>query len=586
MKKKLVILLALAMILSSFSCFSAAAASVPYTKHMLEASTSGNPNPPGDYAYSFVLVPDTQILTALDAKTTVSTAYDQTNYQGKSYVSNLYQWIVDNAEAKNIQHVFGLGDITQNASALDLGVETQASEWKIATDAIQKLEDAGISYSMVRGNHDDKTEFTKAFTETLSGYTAQFEYVDPDNTSNSYMIKKIGLEKYLFLNLDYAPTKNMLDWANEVVEANQDCKVIVTTHGYMNNLGDPEERVTEYANNGNATGDWQDYLNPEQDGDAIWNNFLKKHENIFMVICGHIGDYAPQITTAQGTNGNTVYQVLADGQDVDMNHGPKGYVATLYFSADGSTFWVEWYSTVDKTWTDLTLECGSDEGIREDTGVCKFETTRGYEFVYGTPRSPLCETKNAASMRVSTPEKSGLRFKTKVDNDAMETLAALYPDADIWVGTLIMPEDMLAGRTFTHTIGEANKDYLDIKVEDINDYFESDATSRTYAGSIVEIQEQNIERPFVGRGYVAVQEEGEEPIYYYSDVSCTRSVISVATMAFCDVSDAKVGLYQNLIEVDTDFYCGKYSPYTKEQRATIKAFTVSKKDAYEFDIFG
>ena len=50
-----------------------------------------------DYAYSFAVVGDTQMLNRLGQD---------------SDMDALYKWIVDNIENKNIQHVFGLGDIT------------------------------------------------------------------------------------------------------------------------------------------------------------------------------------------------------------------------------------------------------------------------------------------------------------------------------------------------------------------------------------------------------------------------------------------------------------------------------------------
>ena len=51
---------------------------------------------PADYAYSFAVVGDTQIL----------------NRYSPQYMTNIYDWLVDNADANKLKFVMGLGDIT------------------------------------------------------------------------------------------------------------------------------------------------------------------------------------------------------------------------------------------------------------------------------------------------------------------------------------------------------------------------------------------------------------------------------------------------------------------------------------------
>ena len=50
-----------------------------------------------------------------------------------------------NEGEKNIQYVIGLGDLTD---------QCQRKEWIEAASALEILEDAGLYYSVVRGNHD------------------------------------------------------------------------------------------------------------------------------------------------------------------------------------------------------------------------------------------------------------------------------------------------------------------------------------------------------------------------------------------------------------------------------------------------
>ena len=96
-----------------------------------------------------------------------------------------------------------------------------------------------------------------------------------------------------------------------------------------------------------------------------------------MVLCGHFGTECPQIITAEGNHGNTVYQVLVNPQDYEYVAGAVGAVCMLYFSADGSTFWVEYYSTYEDKYYDLTPQPNSPYYCLQNTG---------YKFVYSEPR--------------------------------------------------------------------------------------------------------------------------------------------------------------------------------------------------------
>ena len=143
-----------------------------------------------DYAYSFAVVGDTQTLNINDVKA------------GTSNLKNLYQWILDNKDSKNIQYVLGLGDITDKVYKTnpDELYDANYGEWQNALDALNML-NGKIPYSLVRGNHDGFDEFNATFgagsyyynnlvemaaNENAGFYTA---YVDSSNT-----VFKIGRE--------------------------------------------------------------------------------------------------------------------------------------------------------------------------------------------------------------------------------------------------------------------------------------------------------------------------------------------------------------------------------------------------------
>ena len=67
-----------------------------------------------------------------------------------------------------------------------------------------------------------------------------------------------------------------------------------------------------------------------------------------MVLCGHISAKTVVVAQNKGIYGNTVTQLLIDGQNLDRYWGGLGLVAMLYVSEDGNTIDIEYYSTAKK----------------------------------------------------------------------------------------------------------------------------------------------------------------------------------------------------------------------------------------------
>ena len=283
--------------------------------------------PVTNYAYSFAVVPDTQIVAENDA------VIGQTN------MAKLYDWIVANKESKNIQFVFGLGDVTDN---------NNEAEWTLAQAQHQKLLDAGIPYSVVRGNHDlswyGKDKEAENYTVDdytnyigTTAYRAQFGgFYSQDNIANSWKALEVAGIKYLMITLDWGANDAVLNWASDVIYQHPDHNVIITTHAYLFRDGttiDDGDLVPPSANGG------------VNDGDDMWEKLVSKHENIVLVMSGHDPSENIIVNRSTGDNGNTVTAMLIDAQDVEAQEGSMGMVALLHFSADGKTVEVEYYST-------------------------------------------------------------------------------------------------------------------------------------------------------------------------------------------------------------------------------------------------
>lgn len=266
-----------------------------------------------DFAYSFAVVGDTQIITQ--------------RYPDK--LANIYDFIVNNVDNYNIKHVFGMGDITNGNSA---------TEWNTAMTQINKL-NGKVSYSLVRGNHDGKTEYDA----NLGGnnpYAAQYDGAFIEGSAlNVYQYLTVGNIDYLIFSLDYGYSDEVIAWASEIIEAHPNHNVIVTTHAYFYRDGTTLDQsdVCPPATTGGSN-----------NGDHMWEKFISRHDNIVLALCGH--DPCAKTVTVQtaGENGNIVTSMLVDpqGLDADSSVGPTGMVTMLYFSEDGKEVQVRTYSTI------------------------------------------------------------------------------------------------------------------------------------------------------------------------------------------------------------------------------------------------
>lgn len=285
-----------------------------------------------DFDYTFAVVGDTQ---------TVANKTPE-----KFHL--IYDWIIDNKEKKNIQFVMGLGDITDQS--LD-------REWNLAMTNILRLKDAGIPFSLTRGNHDTVETFNKNYS--YSEYSSSVEGTFDETMLNSWQKFSVGNRKYIVFALDFGPSDRVLAWAEEIITAHPDHNVIITTHSYLYRDGTTLDASDLYPPTSGNT------------GDHMWEKLIKKHENIVLVLSGH--DPVGRIIMAQneGDNGNTVTQMLVDFQYEDANQGGLGIVTLLHFSEDSDEIQVETYSTAKKQYYKpknqftLTLDFVGEDPIDE-----------------------------------------------------------------------------------------------------------------------------------------------------------------------------------------------------------------------------
>lgn len=292
---------------------------IPVSAEEQTGSWTDNPDVLEDYEFTIAFVGDTQTIT---------------RYYPEE-LHKVYSWLAENRDSLKLQLVAGLGDITDTDSD---------EEWWAATDALRCLR-GQVPYTLVRGNHDSTINFSSYLED--DHYVEQFTGIYNDDIYSTYYTFSVNNVDYLMLNLDFGPTDSALRWANNVVKAHPHHNVIVVTHAYMDAYGvllSPQ--TSPYA---------PTTLGGFNDGVDIWNEFVRFHENIVMVVCGHISHPAIAVHETTGEKGNKIQQVLVDFQEVDRINGPGGYVALFHFSADGKQVQVQNYATLEKKYFGSTL---------------------------------------------------------------------------------------------------------------------------------------------------------------------------------------------------------------------------------------
>ncbi len=291
--------------------------------------------PAADDEYSVVFLPDTQIV----------------NRHYKEDFPGIYDWIIENKDKYNIEAVMSLGDIT-NDNDDDLTLdglldENGDGEWGRAAKQFDRLTDAGIPWTVIPGNHDCKgaSVGNRNYANLNAAFPlskiSQFSYFGgsytTDSVVNSYYYLTMGGTKYLLLCLDQEPRAGAIDWAAQVVAANPDCRVIITTHIYMTSQGVDYTAATSYTSWATQT---------------LKDKLISKYENIDMVICGHSSTPNILTRTLTGANGNEVLEVIVDTQAIDYTYKSASCVAVATFSADGNTVRWNLYSTAQDLYLD------------------------------------------------------------------------------------------------------------------------------------------------------------------------------------------------------------------------------------------
>jgi len=275
-------------------------------------------------SFSIIILPDTQYYSLKDGKNGFPNTYSMQT-----------QWIADNAISENIQFVIHMGDMTN---------KNTINEWKVADDAHKILDDADIAYSVIPGNHDYPGDgnVDSGNSELYNQYFGRARFSDKswyggsykNSNDNNYCFFNYKNIKFLIISLEFAPTKKILCWADQLISSYPDHNIILATHCYSRTDNSHNEICNTY------------YDVVGSSGDDIWNELARRHSNILFVLSGHV----PRVgyKTRAGNNGNCVHEILTDYQfeEWEGERYGNGWMRKLVFNPNEGTVNVESFTVL------------------------------------------------------------------------------------------------------------------------------------------------------------------------------------------------------------------------------------------------
>lgn len=246
-----------------------------------------------------------------------------TQYYSESY-PYIYQeqveWIAENQEELNLEYVIHTGDI--------VNVWDDFNQWEVADQSMKVLDDAGIPYGVLAGNHDvdqKDNNYTNYYTyfgdhrfEDRSYFGGSYE-----NNRGHYDLISVNGNDFIIVYMGWGVDQAGIDWINDVLEAHPNHKAILGFHEYLLASGTRSPI-----------------------GDELFEKVVIPNENVHAVLSGHYHNSQRLLDEidddGDGTADRTVYQILADYQGGP--EGGQGYMRLLTFNMETNQMEVRTYS--------------------------------------------------------------------------------------------------------------------------------------------------------------------------------------------------------------------------------------------------
>lgn len=305
-----------------------------------------------DQQFTIAVIPDTQNYLDYTHQKAEGFPFDA----NEMFITQM-QYIADNLEIAggDIAFVTSLGDVWQHQTLM-MDPEHKERGFKRApnplldahfapTDKVKTVEMpkahegfsliAGkVPFSVVPGNHDYDAMWTDSqfppasqfnpkdissigtlhpggltnFRSVFGADTKFFKdkpwYVSShDGGADSAQIFSAGGYQFLHIGLQFDPPNDTLAWAADVIKQHPGLPTIVSTHDYLN---------TDGRRQANAIIDGHKVDPIHNSAEMVWDKFIAKHDQIFLVLCGHQHGQATRMD--DNDFGNPVWQLLSDYQ--------------------------------------------------------------------------------------------------------------------------------------------------------------------------------------------------------------------------------------------------------------------------------
>ena len=209
--------------------------------------------------------------------------------------------------------LIGLGDITENATALD---------YKLVKEPISGLK---TRYIMASGNHDIRL---RIYAQSLSAFSGMTNELNGDNSVDSYHYsERIGGYKVIVLGSDKTKLEQayispeQLQWLDDELNAEKGNPTFVLLHQPLKDTHNEMQAFGSITKVGGSVG--------EQSQDI--QNILAKYDNVFLV-SGHLhSGFGPDsYNNVDGIHCINVPSFSIVNKDGTYNDAGTGYIAEVY----------------------------------------------------------------------------------------------------------------------------------------------------------------------------------------------------------------------------------------------------------------
>lgn len=249
--------------------------------------------------------------------------FTDTQYYSEQYhhhFENIVDWIVEKKDELKIKYVPHTGDVVDEWDEED--------QYIISSDYLKKIEDAGIPFGVLAGNHDvahgaEKYDlYWKYFGEDRYKSNSYYGGSYKNNLGHYDLVTVDGVEMiFVYMSWDiYYPET---EWINDILAKYSDRMAVIAVHRGIN---------------ASAAQSYQSRM--------LLNEVCSKNKNVFAVINGHYHGSALNFEgfddDGDGINDRVVYQICTDYQSGP--EGGSGYIKMLYFDLANDKIYINSYS--------------------------------------------------------------------------------------------------------------------------------------------------------------------------------------------------------------------------------------------------